>query len=154
MHGRNRFQLTDFERRRLKTFLERGGTLVADSICAASAFTESFRDEMATLFPDNPIEPIPVDDSIWTRQYGGERLQAVTRHEPVATAPGQPMRMSRIESPPRLEGIRIGDRWAVIFSPIDISCALERHNSIDCRGYTQDSAARIALNIILYSLGQ
>lgn len=154
MHGRNRFQLTDLERRRLKTYLERGGTLVADSICASSSFTESFRDEMATIFPENPIEPIPAEDPMWSNRYGGERLQNVARHEPVATAPGQPMRMTRIESPPRLEGIKIGDRWAVIFSPLDISCALERHNSIDCRGYTQESAARIALNIILYSLGQ
>ena len=55
---------------------------------------------------------------------------------------------------PQLEGIRIGDRWAVIFSPYDISCALESREALGCRGYTQQDAARIGLNVLLYSLNQ
>ncbi len=53
---------------------------------------------------------------------------------------------------PRLEGVRIGDRWAVIFSPFDLSCALEKQNSMECTGYGRDDAERIALNVLLYSL--
>ncbi|NBW96190.1 MAG: DUF4159 domain-containing protein [Planctomycetia bacterium] len=53
---------------------------------------------------------------------------------------------------PRLEGIRIGDRWAVIFSPYDLSCALEKQNSLECTGYDRDDAEKIALNVLLYSL--
>ena len=48
----------------------------------------------------------------------------------------------------------MGDRWGVIFSPYDISCALEKHNSLECQGYTPEDAARIALNVLLYSLQQ
>ena len=36
----------------------------------------------------------------------------------------------------------------------DISCALESHEAIGCRGYTQQDAARIGLNVLLYSLNQ
>ncbi|HYW80102.1 MAG TPA: DUF4159 domain-containing protein, partial [Thermoguttaceae bacterium] len=64
MHGRNRFQLLDTERTQLKTYLERGGMLLADSICASSAFTESFRHEIAATFPEAKLEPIPADDPI------------------------------------------------------------------------------------------
>jgi hypothetical protein len=53
---------------------------------------------------------------------------------------------------PKLEGVRIGDRWAVIFSPYDLSCALEKQNSLECTGYDRDDAEKIALNVLLYSL--
>ena len=55
---------------------------------------------------------------------------------------------------PRLEGVRMGDRWAVIFSPYDLSCALEKQNSLECTGYGRDDAEKIALNLLLYSLNQ
>ena len=53
---------------------------------------------------------------------------------------------------PKLEGVRLGDRWAVIFSPYDLSCALEKQNSLECTGYGRDDAEKIALNVLLYSL--
>ncbi len=55
---------------------------------------------------------------------------------------------------PYLEGLKLGDRYAVIFSPLDISCALENHESLDCEGYTRQDAARIGLNVLLYSFHQ
>ena len=42
----------------------------------------------------------------------------------------------------------------MIFSPYDLSCALEKHDSLECRGYTREDAARIGLNVVLYSLQQ
>ena len=53
MHGRNSFHLTDAERRRCGRTVDRGGVLLADSICASRAFTESFRREIAAIFPDH-----------------------------------------------------------------------------------------------------
>ena len=50
--------------------------------------------------------------------------------------------------------MRIDGRWAVIFSPLDISCALENHEAIECRGYRREDAARIALNVLLYAINQ
>jgi len=48
--------------------------------------------------------------------------------------------------------VRMGDRWAVIFSPYDISCSLEKQNSMECTGYGRDDAEKIALNVLLYTL--
>jgi hypothetical protein len=53
---------------------------------------------------------------------------------------------------PELEGVEIDGRMAVVFSPYDISCALEQHEALQCRGYTRADAARIALNVFLYAL--
>jgi len=33
-----------------------------------------------------------------------------------------------------------------------LSCALEKHDSLECRGYTREDAARIGLNVLLYAL--
>ena len=55
---------------------------------------------------------------------------------------------------PELEGLKIDGRWAVLFSRHDLSCALERHEAIQCRGYSRQDAARIGVNVFLYAVNQ
>ncbi len=154
MHGRTAFRLTDSERQRLKQYIERGGMLLADSICASRAFSESFRREMAAIFPDRKLERIPVSDPLLGTTYGGSDLRSVSRQAPEAGASGKPMKTAIHKGPPDLEGVRLGDRWGVVFSRYDLSCALEKQNSPECHGYTRKDAARIGLNVVLYSLQQ
>lgn len=154
MHGRNGFRLTDEERQRLRTFAERGGTVLADAVCANRAFAESFAHEMSAIFPERPLEPIPPDDPLLTTRYGGFDLRQVTRRDPQPAGPNEPLAVARRQVPPELLGVRIDDRWAVIFSPYDLSCALEKFDSVECRGYTPEDAARIGVNCILYALQQ
>jgi len=156
MHGRNRFSLTGGERQQLKTFIERGGMLFADSICASKAFTTSFRAEMQQIFvePGRKLQPIPVDDPLLSTKYGGEDLTTVTRRDPQLGSGTGPLKATLRKVSPKLEGIKFDDGWRVIFSPLDISCALEKHDSLECQGYIREDAARIGLNVILYSLQQ
>ena len=154
MHGRTAFRLTDGERRQLKQYVERGGMLLADSICASRAFSESFRREMAAIFPDRKLERIPAGDPLLSTAYGGFDLRTVSRRDPETAAPGKPLEAAIHKVPPDLEGIKLGDRWGVVFSQYDLSCALEKQNSLECRGYTREDAARIGLNVVLYSLQQ
>ncbi len=156
MHGRTAFHLTRAERKQLRRYVERGGMVLADSICASKAFTKSFRREMAAAFPDKQLVRLAPNDPLLTRAYGGYDLEKekVTRYDPQATDRKGPIRSKKQKVAPLLEGIKLGDRWGVIFSPYDISCALEKHNSLECQGYTHDDAARIALNVLLYSLQQ
>ena len=51
-----------------------------------------------------------------------------------------------------LEGIELDGRFAVVFSPYDISCALENSPSLECKGYIREDAAKIGSNVILYAL--
>jgi hypothetical protein len=152
MQGRTAFQFTPEERKRLRTFLDRGGLLYANAICANEAFLGSFRREMARIFPDRSLEPIPPDDPIWTEEYGGFDLRKVRRRVPRPGTAEERLEADVRESPPMLHGIKLEDRWAVIFSDIDISCALEKHDSMECKGYLREDAAKISLNVILYSL--
>jgi len=113
MHGRHRFRLTDTERQQLRTYLDRGGMLFADAICGSSAFSESFRQELSALFPEQRLEPIPPDDPIWTRAYGGYDVRQVGRRDPQSGAAGGRLEAAVRRVAPQMEGIRLGDRWAV-----------------------------------------
>ena len=154
MQGRNAFHFTDAEREQLKKYIERGGMVFADSICASRAFTESFRREMAAIFPQNKLERIPADDPLLSPKFGGFDLKIVTRRDPQDRGANAPLSATLKKVPPDLEGIKFDDRWGVIFSQYDISCALEKLDSLECRGYIREDAARIGLNVILYSLQQ
>jgi hypothetical protein len=153
MHGRQAFAFDEAQQANLRTFLERGGTLLADSVCAAGGFTDAFRHEMGQAIPDYPLESIPPDDPLFAAgELGGYDIRLVTLREP--SQGDGPLATRQRQIPPRLEGIRINDRWAVIFSPYDISCALEKQNSMECTGYDRDDAEKIALNVLLYSLNR
>ncbi|MGA2616269.1 MAG: DUF4159 domain-containing protein [Thermoguttaceae bacterium] len=154
MHGRSNFRLTDRERARLKTYVERGGILFADAICASPAFTESFRREMAAIFAKTPLERIPAADPLWTAKYGGFELGSVTRRDPQPSSAGGPLKAVLRRVPPEMEGIKLGDRYGVIFSQFDLSCALEKHDSLECRGYVREDAAKIGINVLLYGVQQ
>jgi hypothetical protein len=151
MDGRNSFRLTETERAQLKTYVERGGMLLADAICANLAFADSFRREIGPIFPDRKLQRIPADDSLWTTTYGGFDLKTVSRRDPQNGGAG-PLRVVIRKVPPELEGIRLDDRWGVVFSQYDLSCALEEQDSLECHGYAREDAAKIGLNVILYSL--
>jgi hypothetical protein len=153
MHGRHSFRLTPAERKQLRTYLERGGMLFADAICSSREFNESFAREMAELFPEQRLERIPPNHPLFTAEYGGDDLSVVERREPAQAGEG-PLKSLVRQGEPYLEGIKLGDRYAVIYSPYDISCALENHESLECAGYTRKDAARIGLNVLLYSFHQ
>ena len=153
-HGRGPFQLTTEHQRRLRTHLERGGFLFANAICSATPFAEAFQSEMVKVFPNAKWERILPSDPIFSDDYGGFRIDSLDVRQ-IERTPGQQGTQARTRPiPPELYGIRLpeNDRWVAVFSPYDISCALEKTNSLECRGYSQASALRLAANVILYAL--
>jgi hypothetical protein len=151
MHGRSAFQFSPEERKQLRTFIERGGVLFADATCSNREFAESFRKEMKLIFPDHALAPIAVSHPMFSTNFGGFDLKKVGRREPRLREAGG-MRSAIRQVEPELEGLQMGGAYAVIFSPYDLSCALERHESLECAGYIREDAARIGLNVVLYAL--
>lgn len=153
MHGRNRFQIGQQERERLKEYLERGGVLFADACCGSRAFDESFRDLTAQLYPDKQLQRIPPDHEMFSNTVAFD-LSRVKRRTTVADAADAALDTEVSEVEPFLEGIEIEGRYALIYSKYDISCALQRQASVACEGYVTDDAVKIAINVVLYSLLQ
>ena len=156
MHGRASFRFTDEERDALRKYLEGGnrGFLFCDSICTNSNFAKSFRNEMRLIFPEHPLEKISADHPIWKasdKGFGGYPIKTVTISKPDRNAEGG---FEQRQATPQLEGVEINGRLAVIFSPYDISCALENATVSQCEGYTREDATRICINILLYRLNR
>jgi hypothetical protein len=114
----------------VKLFVENGGFVVASACCGSPVFDQSFRAEMARVFPDAPFEPLPADHEVYT-----------IRH--------------RIASPQAfmLQGMNTGCRVAVLYAPHDLCCAWGA-----CQGCTdkarveEQEAKNVGLNIIAYAL--
>ena len=153
LHGRRNFRLTAPERAALVEYIKNGGFILADSICASPQFTESFRREMKAAFPDHPLRPIRSDHPLLTDAYQGFDIRTVELRDPKQrTREDAPLR-SRVEQvAPELEGIEIDGRLVVVFSPLDLSCALENQGSVECKGYMRADAAKIGINAILYAM--
>ena len=125
----------------LRQHLDPGqGTLFADAACGSPAFDASFRRFVAELMPNNPLVPIPPDDELLSSKVGYD-LKDVRFTQAAGGARGFP----------QLEGVKIDNHWAIIYSKLDIGCALERHTGLECKGYTHESAVRIAANIVIYA---
>jgi len=49
------------------------------------------------------------------------------------------------------EGVKLNGRRAILYSKLDIGCALGGQTGIDCKGYTYESALRVVANTIIDS---
>ncbi len=141
IHGRGSVSFPKEDLDALRQHLEPGGgTLFADAACGSLAFDSSFRRFVAELLPNSRLEPIPRDDELYTTKVGFDLSDSQYTK---AAGGGKDF--------PQLEGVKINGHWAIIYSKNDIGCALERHTGIDCKGYTYESALKIAGNIVIYS---
>jgi hypothetical protein len=158
LHGRNGFKFTEKQREQLRQYVERGGTIMADAVCAAEPFDKAFREEMRQIFKDRALGAIPKDHKLLTDEAGGFDLvtKKVKLRRPArggADAAAGPLRSTEVETSPELEGIAFENgRYGVIYSKYDLSCSLEGQKSVKCPGYDSEDAAKIAVNIVLYSM--
>ena len=150
MHGRGHFSFTPEAAKNIRTDLETGGLLFADACCGKKAFDTAFRQWMTQLFPDKKLEVIPTGDDLYSEEISGAAIRAVRCRTESTGAAGQPAEYRDV--PPFLEGIRVGNRWAIIYSKYDVGCALEKHQSTDCLGHDHESALKLAGAAVFYAL--
>lgn len=154
MHGRRAFRFSATERKALKDYLDRGGFIFADAICANSQFADSLRQELKQLYPAAQFVRIPTTHPLFTPEFQGFNVTSVTLRDPQIRADNDPLTAKLVKAAPLLEGLEIDGRLAVILSPYDLSCALEKGASLDCKGYIPADAARIGVNVLLFALAQ
>ena len=149
MHGKAAFQLSPSGVKNLRDTLETGGTLLADACCGKKAFDASFRELAAQLFPGSKLVPIPASDDLYGKDVNGVPITTVRCRTETSSASGGSGEFR--EAAPALEGIRVGNHWAVVYSKYDIGCALEKHQSTDCIGYDHASALLLGKAVVLYA---
>ena len=91
---------------------------------------------------------------MFTEEFHGFNLPSVELRDPQIRSEDDPLTAKLVKTTPLLEGLEIDGRIAVILSPYDISCALEKGASLECKGYIPADAARLGANVLLYALQQ
>ncbi|MGW8257688.1 MAG: DUF4159 domain-containing protein, partial [Thermoguttaceae bacterium] len=139
--GHNSFQLNDEVRQKLARYVCDGGTIIADACCGWNDFIESFRREIELIFPARPLRKLTPDDPIYASYY---KLGKLTYKK----ADG-----STFVEEPCLEGINIGCRAGVVFSPRDLTCGWDGHEHARGTRVIIPQARQVGANMITYILG-
>ena len=149
IHGRTDFSWDENQRKLLRDYVQSGGVILGSAVCGSIAFSDAFRREMAKMLPHAELQTMPINHAAM-RATGGFDLRNVT----IRTPAGGGKEGSRRTGQPDLEFAMVDDLAAVFFSPLDLSCALESPNSIQCPGYSTEDAAKIVANLVLFALQQ
>jgi hypothetical protein len=146
--GTTRFKLTPPQQKELKDFVNGGGTLLVDAAGGSSEFKEAAEMELRAIFGTAAASlnsPMPLENPIYS--LGGEKLtQASYRAYTRRTLSGG-------FNVPRLRGMQVNNRTAVIYSPEDLSVGLVGMSVDGIYGYEPDYANKLMANIVTYAMG-
>lgn len=134
MTGEGAFELTAQERTNLKSFLDRGGMLLASASCSSPDWDRSFRGEMALLYPDSRLDAIAMTHPVFHTVYD---ITTLTAHH---------------GAPRPLEGISLGTRLAVIYSSEGLNDTEHTEGCCCCGGNEINNCGEINVNILAYAM--
>ncbi len=140
--GHGAVKLSDEEAGRLKTFLEKGGTILLERCCDSELFDRSAR-ELARRLSGRDLEPVPESHPVYRAGSAIDLLEHTRVHG------GHDYVMRR---PELLEVKDAHGRPSILYSPSDLGCGwsgLEAGKSCALR---ERDALRWTVNILLYVL--
>jgi hypothetical protein len=153
IHGRNRFAFSEEERRGLRKHFENGGFVIGDAICASKDFSDSVHREFLAALPDaewrtlDPRHPFMQQDSTIRRD-----LSDVVLVDP--STGSNDLKQSSRRGPAEIQSLEWKGRIVMLFSPNDMSCAMESKHSMQCRGYIREHAFLIGVKMLLFAISQ
>lgn len=136
MNGHGNVRFSEAERERLRTWLLSGGFLFADD---NYGMDESFRREIALVFPDRPLVELPFDHPIYHVFY---------------ELPGGPPKVHEHDGKPS-QGFAIldGERVMVFYTyESDIGNGLEDPDVHNDPPDVREQAMQMAINVVIYAL--
>jgi hypothetical protein len=128
------------EKEALRRYLENGGFLIADSCCTLPEFDSGFRSLLRSLFPKAELERIALDSPLY--------------HEPfeLDTEFNAPHGTTERVRQDFLWGIRVDERYVVVYSPWDLGCSMDDHLEDDIAGVKAPGSFEAMTNILSYGL--
>jgi hypothetical protein len=138
--GTTAFRFDAASRTELQKYIEGGGTLVLDAAGGANEFSISATAELTKMFPGTRLALIKLDNPLYAA--AGAKLTDVA-YRPYAIKTFGRLKL------PRLQGLEINGRLAVILSSEDLSVGLVGMPIDGIVGYEPKSAAKIMACAIL-----
>lgn len=136
MTGEGMYALTAEQRQGLRNYLVNGGFVVASAGCSSEQWAQSFRTEIAQIFPDTPLKRLEFDHPIFHTIYEIDRLDCAKK---VKAA--------------HLEGLEIDGRIVLIFSEDGLNDTSKAGGNCCCCGGNEIRNARqVNVNLLSYAL--
>ena len=132
---------------RLEQYLYGGGTLFVDSAVGDKVFAAAASEILAKAFGATALKPLSPDSPVLSGAFLGGlggRIDRVeyTRAAGVGEGGG---------AAPRLDGVELNGRLAVIFSPYGVTGPLEGGPAYGHASMKPHDALRLAANVVLYA---
>lgn len=134
MTGEGAFELTAEERTNLKSFVERGGFVLASAGCSSPEWDRSLRREITAVFAPLSLAALAMDHPLFHTVYDIDELKA--KH-------GKPR---------PLEGITINGRLAIVYAQDGLNDTAHTQGCCCCGGNEIANAIQVNVNILAYAL--
>ncbi len=141
--GHKAFEYSAHQVKILRSYLDKGGCILADPCCGKSEFDIAFKALLKQLYPNRRLLRIPEHHLIF---------QAPFKLDKVLYKPWAQRAFPNLGLSPHLESITHRDRITVIYSRLNLGCELQGHACTNCIGVQGKYAYRIAVNALLYAL--
>jgi hypothetical protein len=135
MTGEGAFTLTEDERKNLKSYLEKGGFLLASAGCSSQEWCNSFKRELQAVFPERKLEEVPLDHSIFRTVFTIPKLDTKAQDA-------------------KLYGLSMGGKIVLIYSPDGLNDTGTMHGCCCCGGNEIKNSQKVNANILAYALLQ
>ena len=140
--GHGEIGLSDEDVARLKKYLNLGGFLFANACCGDPQFDASFRALMKRMGPETVLTSIPTDQNVFN-------IPNTIREVTITRSAG---RAEETKGKLLLEGVKLKERWAVVYSPRDATSGLLENPCSLCDAYGPADSRRVVTNILMYGL--
>lgn len=140
MVGQRKFELSDTAERRLRKYLDDGGTLIVDAAIGSTEFNDAFAAEMKKIYPDKQLTDIPADHPMMKYQYDESHVELAPMGKQLH--PGV--------NTPQFKGIEIDGRYSVIYSPLSMSAGWEQLPRAYDDGYSDQDSLKLGVNLFMY----
>lgn len=154
--GEGFFELDDQQRAALRAWLDDGGFLIASSGCSNRDWGLSLRHELEEMFPGDAaprLTQLPADHPIYDTLFHIERLMRTA--PPRAADADLPEPPQTLINASPLEGLTLGERLAVVFSPDGLNDTASFGGACCCCGTGEIVHARQMLaNVVAFALVQ
>ena len=142
--GLDTFEFSSEEREALRDFVENDGFLVVNNGLGLSRFHQAATRELRNIFPDSRLESLSPDHEIFhimAPAYQVNYTSVIRRNEP------------ELGNTPMLMGMEHEGELAVVYSPYDLEGGWLNVEDIPLmRGYENQSAQHLGMNLIAYSM--
>ena len=140
MTGQRKFAFSDAATKRLRQYLDQGGTLIVDAAVGNQEFRDSFEAWMKQLYPDRPMTDVPPDSPMFKFVFD----EAHVKLAPLAE------RLHPGLTRPQFKGVQVDGQWPVLYSPLSMSAGWEQLPRAYDDGYSDQDSLRLGVDLFMY----